>query len=495
MAILIFDLGSFGWYCEWRNGPLKRLIDPNRPWQEFAKEVNNANGRALFLDGIWSSLGTARPNANLLYGLPSVGAYGPLILNHYANVIGVDPGSGEVTSLDNLRLRLQLSGAPWLIAGYHLHRSFHLGGDCSSHSGIAELAASLREPVRATHVEIVSHMQCSVSVPQDAPVLTMRVANKNGESEQVSLRAGQDTAEWAIEREDVAAVISHRRPPNSEAVPAGEFVGRSYHARKQLREDGAPIEVSSLNLHWLLPPGPGISVSSIEFLDARTMERHRVAAEDFVWGGELQQADERQLPDARWVRRAEGVRGPAWLVGAVEALSDEQSLATIHSGRLPDGAPFNPYLVAMIEQGAGERVSDTSGASAGNVTIEEWGNGLLRMEVDAVRSCVLVVAESYYPGWEARMDGQEVPDRPDQRRISRHFRTGRRAARLYFVSPISHSEELRIRPRHESWSCNTVRIPRVRVSRATTKFAEGPATAIDASVPPRAIIVVKLTPT
>ena len=115
----------------------------------------------------------------------------------------------------------------------------------------------------------------------------------------------------------------------------------------------------------------------MSFIDATTAKRHRIRADDLIWGTDLRAVNETKLPGVRWVRRVDEVRGPAWLVGVVEASSDERSLLTIQRGRLPDGRPFDPYLIAMIEQGAGKQVTDTSGASAGNVMIEEWGDGLL----------------------------------------------------------------------------------------------------------------------
>ena len=160
IVVLTIDLGAFGWYYEWRGAP-QSLAEQSKPWQGFAQEVRNAHGRVLFLD--ISGVTPVTPNLNLLYNLPSANSYDPLVLKHYADAMGVD-SRGEIASLSNLRQRLALTGSPWLVAGDGPDRGLHLGGDCSAQTGPTESSATLPEAIRATHLEIVSHMGCSVDV-------------------------------------------------------------------------------------------------------------------------------------------------------------------------------------------------------------------------------------------------------------------------------------------------------------------------------------------
>jgi uncharacterized membrane protein YfhO len=50
-------------------------------------------------------------------------------------------------------------------------------------------------------------------------------------------------------------------------------------------------------------------------------------------------------------------------------------------------------------------VHDPAG-SPGSVGVSQYTSGHIRLQVEAARPALLVVAESWYPGWEARLDGQ-----------------------------------------------------------------------------------------
>jgi hypothetical protein len=49
--------------------------------------------------------------------------------------------------------------------------------------------------------------------------------------------------------------------------------------------------------------------------------------------------------------------------------------------------------------------SDHAPGPAGSVTVRDYRPGHIDLQVDAARPALLVVAESYYPGWEASVDG------------------------------------------------------------------------------------------
>jgi hypothetical protein len=401
LVVLVFDLAAFGWFYEWQDGARTSAIALDDQWRDFAGEVRNARERALFIDGMKSANAPARPNLNLLYGLPSATGYGPLLLKGYADVMGVDP-TGAIASTDHLKERLQLAGAGWVLGGDTPDRPIRLGGDCTVTPGLTESALAMPVMLQVTAVEVVSQLFCSVAVAQDTPVMTMQFAS-GGSTVDIPFRAGRDTAEWAIARSDVAPSIKHRSPPDYETYSAGNFDGRWFRTRIPLQPDGAPVAVDRLRLKWDLAPAPGIVIRSIELIDA-SGARHRLST-DHMLRAELAPVAERKLPGVPWVLRPARTGAAAWLVDEVVPMSDTQALATIRSGRLPDGRAFDPYRTALTDATAAPAAAASKRNDA-RVSVEEVSDGLLRMAVQAPGPTFLVVAESFYPGWTATLDGR-----------------------------------------------------------------------------------------
>ena len=61
-----------------------------------------------------------------------------------------------------------------------------------------------------------------------------------------------------------------------------------------------------------------------------------------------------------------------------------------------------PQAVAAIQH-------DPAGTSPGNVAVQEYTPGTIRLQTNATRPALLVVAETLAPGWRATLDGQPVP--------------------------------------------------------------------------------------
>jgi hypothetical protein len=96
----------------------------------------------------------------------------------------------------------------------------------------------------------------------------------------------------------------------------------------------------------------------------------------------------------------------AWLVPRVVTADPTQVLQAIRTSVGPDGNPFDPREVALVEEAFSlDSQRPLEGASA--VVVEASGS---RVEVvtQSPQPAFLVLSDPYYPGWKASIDGQET---------------------------------------------------------------------------------------
>ena len=91
-------------------------------------------------------------------------------------------------------------------------------------------------------------------------------------------------------------------------------------------------------------------------------------------------------------------------------LSDGDALAAIRHGQLPDGSRFDPRTTAIVSADDGEVESPRANGSS-SVKVEEIVDGRITMNASSDAGGILVLSESYYPGWRARVDGAVAPVR------------------------------------------------------------------------------------
>ncbi len=104
----------------------------------------------------------------------------------------------------------------------------------------------------------------------------------------------------------------------------------------------------------------------------------------------------RALPRAFLVPSAVAVTTPAEAKAVMQGQGFDPSVSAVVEGAPPPGVPA----------GADARVD--SRASLGSVRFAEYGQRLVRLAVEAPQPAVLVMTDSFYPGWSATVDGAEA---------------------------------------------------------------------------------------
>jgi hypothetical protein len=104
--------------------------------------------------------------------------------------------------------------------------------------------------------------------------------------------------------------------------------------------------------------------------------------------------------------RIEGVPGFTYLSDNVQTVPGEEAALDWMKGLT--WAQVRAYS-AMVEAEPDALTAvqrDPAGGSPGNVEVEEYRPGFIRLRTSALRPALLVVAESWYPGWRATIDGK-----------------------------------------------------------------------------------------
>jgi hypothetical protein len=82
----------------------------------------------------------------------------------------------------------------------------------------------------------------------------------------------------------------------------------------------------------------------------------------------------------------------------------------IRTGRLPTGVEWNPLRTALVTGRRGstpEIVAPAAGSQAAEVVLHRPHR--VEVKTSAQAPAVLVLAENYYPGWRAYLDGRAAP--------------------------------------------------------------------------------------
>ena len=262
----------------------------------------------------------------------------------------------------------------------------------------------------ANRLELHSHLVHGLEIPQGQIVATVRVATADGAVRAVPLRAGVETAEWALERPGARA--GHSRPPiaRSWQVPEG-YAGHSYRATVELPR-GA--RVTELTLEG--GPGPGLLVVERAAADGAVLWPPASEGERFrpVTIGLFENV--RALPRAFLVRRARPVPATQLLDQLRDLDPREEVLVT---DPLPQGWTAAP-------PGAGTPLPP--------VRVVSYAAEQVVLEAEAPEPAVLVLSDTFDPRWRAWDNGQPAP-------IVR----ANHALRAVFLAPGRHRVEFRYR--------------------------------------------------
>jgi len=419
IGLVLIDLGAFA-------GVMNRTYNDTLSPAEFASRPDVL--RSLQADGApalyriyspenWPDLPTMRealfPNIQLLYGVQSLSGYYPL----------VPAGSDWVLSnlrpwlLDLWNVRYVFVPQKWPTAG---PTSFFLTEDPYARP-LTGRSFDLAGATVAS-LEAEGFLIPSGGLPAGTPVGEIILEGAGGEKAVWTLRAGQDLASWAGPGEGQPAPPAVRVWTARFGRPPQERTGHTYLAQWS---PGRPLAVKRIEVR-ALNPSAALWLERLRLIDPAGQARllsDLVGEGDHVLAycssGVAVYRNTRAGPRAFLVHRA-------WV-----APSEAEA-----RGRLlvPTFKPREEVILS-----AGEPLAGQAAAGEG-VQIEAYEDEYVRLRAVAASQAYLVLADSFYPGWVARLDGRPVEiQRADV------------ALRAVALPPGEHVVEFRFEPLSWRW--------------------------------------------
>jgi hypothetical protein len=92
----------------------------------------------------------------------------------------------------------------------------------------------------------------------------------------------------------------------------------------------------------------------------------------------------------------------AWIVQDAVVADDEQTLDLLNSD------DFDPRRTALLVPGDEGLVGSAAGGAGGSANVSDAAPGRLSLDVSADGDGLLVISQPFYPGWQARVDGERA---------------------------------------------------------------------------------------
>ena len=420
VTVLAIDLGSFGWFAGWRWGPPATILSTPDFAAKYLSDLNAERQRLMPMLGWEEPVLPFSTMMSQLYGIPSVGGYGALLIQRYAG-LSLATNAGWI----NPSVLLPADRAPDLLAARYIvvprsdsSRSgsngmqwsgqdlpIGLGTGCGTNNP-RQAKIILPAALAIDRIGIVSRMACSTALGQAQDVAKLTVTDANGHSRVRVLRAGQDTAEWAIDCADVSSITKHSRArvfDSWDTVRAGFPTCQGHRFVSEVAVDAGSYK--ELLIDWI-PDSPNVmTISKISLLDGRTGRSYVVGEYDFLFADSARFQHVQDF-EASSVYRNLRAMPRVWLVSEVISARGEEILQAIRTSVMPDGTAYDPRRTAFVE----EPFSLQSIAQQGrhSAVIVDLSGERVEITTQAPSPAFLVLSDVYYPGWTATIDGQET---------------------------------------------------------------------------------------
>jgi len=421
VMVLAIDLGSFGWFAGWRWGPPSTILSTPDFVAKYLGDLTVHRQRLMAMLGWEEPVLPFSTMMSQLYGIPSVGGYGALLIQRYASLsLATNAGWINPSVLLPADRAADLLAARYIVVprseslrpaskqGMHWSDqdlSIGLGTGCGT-SNPKQARIFLPAALHIDRIGIVSKTACSTTLEQAQEIATVTVTDASGNSRVRTLRAGRDTAEWAIDCADVTPITKHARATvfdSWDTVRAGFPTCQGHRFVSELAVEAGSYK--ELLIDWI-PETPNVmTISKISLLDSRTGRSYAVGNYDFLFADSARFQHVEDFESSSVYRNLRAMPR-AWLVSEVIFADGEEVLKAVRSSVMPDGRAYDPARMALVEEPFTLKSNEQAGFHS--AVVVDLSGARVEITTQAPSPAFLVLSDVYYPGWTATIDGQET---------------------------------------------------------------------------------------
>jgi hypothetical protein len=402
----------------WQSIPVAELQSPDAAVQLVR---DSANGTRVFS---WPRSPTG-PDRLLRWGIADANGYSSLELGRQAQI------AGAALAYDNRLLDLLNVGSIVLPPRVTQTVSATVpqpSAPLDPHAPMLYIAQGsllaprmfiLSRPRFVTHVRIVSALEHAPQIEQGTEVARVRLTDPQGHQTLLRIRAGIESAEWALERPDVRGIARHQPAPIAFSFVARDDFNPAYTrhlyiadvavsagAAEAMRVSAIELSVETPGINWLIyriellgPPGS-------EAVDPNTSSGlDRFGVSSFEPVGDTNQArifrNRTALPRARLVTTPTIEENSVLLFGRLTSPEFDPEREVLLEAM--------PAAAAPSGSAGGAGLPQTGNAISATVALEQVSDTRLNVRVQTDRDTFLVLADTWYEGWSAYDNGEHTP--------------------------------------------------------------------------------------
>ena len=389
--------------------PVQQLTTPNGPTQWLV--AHDVDGQ----ERVYTTQGVRKTEANRLlpFKVADITGYSSLETKRHQNYMA-KMNEDEMPLLDLygaryvVTLRKPIALPSYGHVGYHPTHPL-VDGPRGGVNGRAVFYMS--PPVKTDEVLLISNLRDAAEMPQGAVVAEIVIVDTSGERTTLKVRAGRDTADWAYDRPDVLPHVDHKRPE----VAAQQWVTDSRGDRFQANLYYGDIHldrtrtVDKVEFRYIYPAGK-VRLYGMALWENPSTAHQVLNRNHFIPRYEDDEVAILENPSAL---------PRAFLVSSATVMKPTDILNTMANG------DFDPRGTALLElpeedeSQAGGGVADpktvadwlqgSAGAQPGRAQIVSYHADEATIRTVSEHNTLLFMADSYYPGWKALVDGREAP--------------------------------------------------------------------------------------